>query len=151
MLQGEAYFSGMAAERFCVRNSGADAVVEGVGDHGCEYMTGGTIVILGRVGKNFGAGMSGGFAYVYDPEGALPDMCNEDVEGDLEALKDDKVQCCNLMCCDPLNVCIYGMPVACMHDSMCETLLRSCLMLLCMAVWTDSQHAVFASWICLAA
>ena len=91
MLQGEAYFSGVAAERFCVRNSGADAVVEGVGDHCCEYMTGGTAVILGRVGKNFGAGMSGGFAYVYDPEGALPGMCNEDVEDDLEPLKDDKV------------------------------------------------------------
>lgn len=74
-----------------MRNSGADAVVEGVGDHCCEYMTGGTAVILGRVGKNFGAGMSGGFAYVYDPEGALPGMCNEDVEDDLAPLKDDKV------------------------------------------------------------
>lgn len=81
----------MAAERFCVRNSGADAVVEGVGDHGCEYMTGGTAVILGPVGKNFGAGMSGGFAYVYDPDSRLPGMCNEDVEDDLEPLKDDKV------------------------------------------------------------
>lgn len=127
MLQGEAYFSGMAAERFCVRNSGADAVVEGVGDHGCEYMTGGTVVILGRVGKNFGAGMSGGFAYVYDPEGALPDMCNEDVEDDLEALKDDKVQCSNCMCQDCLNVHKHGMPLACMHDMMHEPVLMSYL------------------------
>ncbi|MBP5197492.1 MAG: glutamate synthase subunit alpha, partial [Lachnospiraceae bacterium] len=63
---GEAYISGMAGERFCVRNSGAVAVVEGVGEHGCEYMTGGRAVILGPVGKNFAAGMSGGVAYVYD-------------------------------------------------------------------------------------
>ena len=67
---GEAYFRGRAAERFCVRNSGAKAVVEGVGDHGCEYMTGGRAVILGATGRNFAAGMSGGVAYVYcqDPE-----------------------------------------------------------------------------------
>ena len=63
---GEAYINGMAGERFCVRNSGAKAVVEGVGDHGCEYMTGGCVVILGSVGKNFAAGMSGGIAYVFD-------------------------------------------------------------------------------------
>ncbi|MGH9624520.1 MAG: glutamate synthase subunit alpha, partial [Bryobacteraceae bacterium] len=66
---GEAYFNGMAGERFAVRNSGATAVVEGVGDHGCEYMTNGTVVILGRTGRNFGAGMSGGIAYVFDPTG----------------------------------------------------------------------------------
>ena len=89
--QGEAYFSGMAAERFCVRNSGATAVVEGVGDHACEYMTGGTAVILGRTGKNFGAGMSGGIAYVYDPHGELQGLCNEDVEDDLEPLQADEV------------------------------------------------------------
>ena len=65
---GEAYINGLAGERFCVRNSGAVAVVEGIGDHGCEYMTGGVAVILGKVGRNFGAGMSGGIAYVYDPE-----------------------------------------------------------------------------------
>ncbi|MCA9046105.1 MAG: glutamate synthase subunit alpha, partial [Planctomycetaceae bacterium] len=64
---GEAYFRGMAAERFCVRNSGAKAVVEGVGDHGCEYMTGGRVVVLGQTGRNFAAGMSGGIAYVYAP------------------------------------------------------------------------------------
>ncbi|MEL0272385.1 MAG: glutamate synthase-related protein, partial [Flavobacteriaceae bacterium] len=65
---GEAYINGLAGERFCVRNSGAKAVVEGIGDHGCEYMTGGVAVILGKVGRNFGAGMSGGLAYVYDPD-----------------------------------------------------------------------------------
>ena len=64
---GKAFFRGVAAERFCVRNSGARAVVEGVGDHGCEYMTGGYAVILGPTGRNFAAGMSGGIAYVYDP------------------------------------------------------------------------------------
>jgi len=73
---GAAYFSGNAGERFAVRNSGALAVVEGVGDHGCEYMTGGRVVILGETGRNFAAGMSGGVAYVYDPEGAFPDRCN---------------------------------------------------------------------------
>ena len=62
---GEAYINGIAGERFCVRNSGATAVVEGVGDHGCEYMTGGYAVILGRIGRNFAAGMSGGIAYIY--------------------------------------------------------------------------------------
>ena len=65
--QGEAYINGVAGERFCVRNSGITAVVEGVGDHGCEYMTGGKVVVLGKTGRNFGAGMSGGIAYVYDP------------------------------------------------------------------------------------
>ncbi len=65
---GSAFISGIAGERFCVRNSGATAVVEGVGDHGCEYMTGGTVVVLGPTGRNFAAGMSGGVAYVLDPE-----------------------------------------------------------------------------------
>ena len=65
--KGEAYINGVAGERFCVRNSGITAVVEGVGDHGCEYMTGGKVVVLGKTGRNFGAGMSGGIAYVYDP------------------------------------------------------------------------------------
>jgi len=73
---GEAYFRGLAAERFCVRNSGARAVIEGIGDHGCEYMTGGRAVILGPTGRNFGAGMSGGIAYVWDPHGAFPARCN---------------------------------------------------------------------------
>ena len=73
---GELYARGMAGERFCVRNSGVLAVVEGIGDHGCEYMTGGKAVILGNVGYNFAAGMSGGVAYVYDSEGNLPEHCN---------------------------------------------------------------------------
>ncbi len=66
---GDAFFSGVAGERFAVRLSGASAVVEGTGDHGCEYMTGGTVVVLGRTGRNFAAGMSGGIAYVYDEDG----------------------------------------------------------------------------------
>ena len=73
---GEAYFRGIAAERFCVRNSGARVVVEGIGDHGCEYMTGGRAVILGETGRNFGAGMSGGIAYVYNPKGNFIKKCN---------------------------------------------------------------------------
>jgi glutamate synthase domain-containing protein 3 len=73
---GEAYFRGIAGERFCVRNSGAWAVVEGVGDHGCEYMTGGRAAILGGTGRNFAAGMSGGIAFVYDPDGTFPGRCN---------------------------------------------------------------------------
>jgi glutamate synthase (NADPH/NADH) large chain len=75
-VHGEAYFRGQAAERFCVRNSGASAVIEGVGDHGCEYMTGGRAVILGPTGRNFAAGMSGGIAYVFDPDEALLSNCN---------------------------------------------------------------------------
>jgi glutamate synthase (NADPH/NADH) large chain len=75
-IAGEAYFQGVAGERFAVRNSGAIAVVEGVGDHGCEYMTGGVVVVLGRTGRNFAAGMSGGIAYVHDPEGTFGDLCN---------------------------------------------------------------------------
>jgi len=73
---GEAYFRGVAGERFCVRNSGANAVVEGVGDHGCEYMTGGRVVVLGSVGRNFAAGMSGGIAYVLDPMRRFAELCN---------------------------------------------------------------------------
>jgi len=73
---GEAYFRGIAAERFCVRNSGARVVVEGIGDHGCEYMTGGRAVILGKTGRNFGAGMSGGIAYVYDEDQNFEKKCN---------------------------------------------------------------------------
>jgi len=73
---GESYFRGVAGERFCVRNSGASAVVEGVGNHGCEYMTGGTVVVLGVTGQNFAAGMSGGVAYVYDEDGLFARRCN---------------------------------------------------------------------------
>jgi glutamate synthase (NADPH/NADH) large chain len=73
---GKAFFNGMAGERFAVRNSGATAVVEGVGDHGCEYMTGGCVVVLGKTGRNFAAGMSGGYAYVLDEAGTFRQRCN---------------------------------------------------------------------------
>ncbi len=85
---GEAFFRGVAAERFCVRNSGARTVVEGVGDHGCEYMTGGRAVILGPTGRNFAAGMSGGIAYVYDPNDVFPINCNLEMV-ELERLEDE--------------------------------------------------------------
>ncbi|MBQ5949466.1 glutamate synthase-related protein [Massilia sp. ST3] len=75
-IAGEAFFNGVAGERFAVRNSGATAVVEGCGDHGCEYMTGGTVVVLGETGRNFAAGMSGGVAFVYDPKGEFEGRCN---------------------------------------------------------------------------
>ena len=75
-IAGEAYFQGVAGERFAVRNSGALAVVEGCGDHGCEYMTGGVVVVLGDTGRNFAAGMSGGVAYVYDPKRRFESLCN---------------------------------------------------------------------------
>ncbi len=82
---GEAFIRGMAGERFCVRNSGVTAVVEAVGDHGCEYMTGGTVVILGATGRNFAAGMSGGLAFVFDESGSFADACNTEMV-DLEPL-----------------------------------------------------------------
>src|SRR5271156_1228685 len=75
-IAGEAYFQGVAGERFAVRNSGAVAVVEGTGDHGCEYMTGGVVAVLGETGRNFAAGMSGGIAYVWDPKGGFKRLCN---------------------------------------------------------------------------
>ena len=86
---GEAYLAGLAGERFCVRNSGVQVVVEGVGDHGCEYMTGGRVLVLGRTGRNFAAGMSGGIAYVLDMDGAFERRCNLQMV-DLEALVDDE-------------------------------------------------------------
>ncbi|HEY1906421.1 MAG TPA: glutamate synthase subunit alpha, partial [Myxococcaceae bacterium] len=85
---GELYASGLAGERFAVRNSGASAVVEGVGDHGCEYMTGGVVVVLGPTGRNFGAGMSGGMAFVLDRERRFRDRCNGDMV-ELESLVDE--------------------------------------------------------------
>jgi glutamate synthase (NADPH/NADH) large chain/glutamate synthase (ferredoxin) len=85
---GKAFFRGLAGERFGVRNSGAWAVVEGVGDHGCEYMTGGRVVVLGATGRNFAAGMSGGIAYVLDPEGKFPARCNTELV-ELETPSDD--------------------------------------------------------------
>ena len=78
-ITGSLYIRGQAAERFCVRNSGATAVSEGCGDHGCEYMTGGVAVILGLTGRNFAAGMSGGLAYVFDPTGVFPPKCNKEL------------------------------------------------------------------------
>ncbi len=84
---GEAYIRGLAGERFCVRNSGLKAVVEGVGDHGCEYMTGGRVVVLGKTGRNFAAGMSGGVAYVFDRDGNFAANCNADMV-DIERLQD---------------------------------------------------------------
>ncbi|MEI8233909.1 MAG: glutamate synthase large subunit [Verrucomicrobiota bacterium] len=78
---GEAYIGGVAGERFCVRNSGVSAVVEAVGDHGCEYMTGGKVVVLGKTGRNFAAGMSGGVAYVLDEDGSFPCRCNQQMVG----------------------------------------------------------------------
>jgi glutamate synthase (NADPH) large chain len=85
-ISGEAYFQGVAGERFAVRNSGAVAVVEGTGDHGCEYMTGGVVVVLGETGRNFGAGMSGGIAYVYDPGKRFDRLANKSM-ADLEWVK----------------------------------------------------------------
>ena len=85
---GEAYLRGTVGERFCVRNSGATAVAEGIGDHGCEYMTGGRVVVLGPTGRNFAAGMSGGIAYVYDPDGCFPSLVNYQMV-ELEPLADD--------------------------------------------------------------
>jgi glutamate synthase (NADPH/NADH) large chain len=88
---GKAFIRGIAGERFAVRNSGAHAVVEGVGDHGCEYMTGGRVVILGPTGRNFAAGMSGGEAYVLDEAGAFKGLCNQEMV-DLERVETEADQ-----------------------------------------------------------
>jgi glutamate synthase (NADPH/NADH) large chain len=85
---GKAFISGVAGERFAVRNSGATSVVEGVGDHGCEYMTGGRVVVIGRTGRNFAAGMSGGYAYVLDADGGFEARCNTELV-EIEALGPD--------------------------------------------------------------
>jgi len=87
-IAGECYFRGVAGERFAVRNSGAIAVVEGAGDHCCEYMTGGIVLVLGKTGRNFAAGMSGGVAYVLDEDGAFPTLCNRAMV-ELEPVADD--------------------------------------------------------------
>jgi glutamate synthase domain-containing protein 3 len=86
---GEAFFQGFAGERFAVRNSGAHAVVEGIGDHGCEYMTGGVVVVLGQTGRNFAAGMSGGVAFVLDEQDRFEALCNKDMVG-LEAVESEE-------------------------------------------------------------
>jgi len=88
---GEAFIRGKAGERFCVRNSGAKVVVESVGDHGCEYMTAGRVVILGNTGRNFAAGMSGGIAYVYDINGKLVENCNKEMV-DLDPVDDEEME-----------------------------------------------------------
>jgi glutamate synthase (NADPH/NADH) large chain len=88
---GEIFLRGMVGERFCVRNSGATAVVEGVGDHGCEYMTGGRVLVLGPTGRNFGAGMSGGIAYVYDPDDIFETKLNRDMV-ELQTLTEDDAE-----------------------------------------------------------
>jgi glutamate synthase domain-containing protein 3 len=87
---GRAFFRGLAGERFAVRNSGAATVVEGVGDHGCEYMTGGRVVVLGPTGRNFAAGMSGGIAYVLDLDGCFARRCNTDLVDLLDVADDDR-------------------------------------------------------------
>jgi glutamate synthase domain-containing protein 3 len=89
---GRAFFRGLAGERFGVRNSGAIAVVEGIGDHGCEYMTGGRVVVLGRTGLNFAAGMSGGIAYVLDVDGAFRSRCNTELVGFDEITPDEALE-----------------------------------------------------------
>jgi glutamate synthase (NADPH/NADH) large chain len=89
-ISGQAYIRGVAGERFCIRNSGLNAVVEGTGDHGCEYMTGGRVVVLGKTGRNFAAGMSGGIAYIYDKDKTFVDRCNPEMV-DLEELSEDDV------------------------------------------------------------
>ncbi|HEV8680978.1 MAG TPA: glutamate synthase large subunit [Stellaceae bacterium] len=94
-IAGEAYFEGVAGERFAVRNSGAVAVIEGTGDHGCEYMTGGVVVVIGDTGRNFAAGMSGGIAYVWDPKGRFAGLCNPagvDLETLAPAEPDDEAE-----------------------------------------------------------
>ncbi len=101
---GEAYISGLAGERFCVRNSGATAVVEGLGDHGCEYMTGGKVVVLGTTGRNFAAGMSGGIAYVLDLDGnfrsnfnaGMADAVPLDADDEIDELQ--RIVACHLTC-----------------------------------------------------
>ena len=90
-ISGEIYLRGVVGERFAVRNSGATLVVEGVGDHGCEYMTGGRVVVLGPTGRNFAAGMSGGIAYVYDDNGTFPSLVNQEMVDLTDPLDDTDV------------------------------------------------------------
>ncbi len=106
---GECYFSGVAGERFAVRNSGATAVVEGLGDHGCEYMTGGMVIVLGQTGRNFAAGMSGGVAYVLDEDGGFEKRCNlsmvslEPVPAEVDASETGEVESHGRVHFNPLN------------------------------------------------
>ena len=107
-IAGEAYFNGVAGERFAVRNSGAVAVVEGTGDHGCEYMTGGVVVVLGKTGRNFAAGMSGGVAYIYDEDGLFRERCNMAMV-DVEAIMPDSDEGMGRPTQRAVNVHDYGM------------------------------------------
>jgi glutamate synthase domain-containing protein 3 len=93
---GSLYAAGRAGERFAVRNSGGHAVIEGIGDHGCEYMTGGTVVVLGETGRNFAAGMTGGVAYVIDEDGEFPTHCNQQLV-DLERVSDEDAETLHAM------------------------------------------------------
>jgi glutamate synthase domain-containing protein 3 len=97
-ISGQAYLRGLAGERFCIRNSGLYAVVEGVGDHGCEYMTGGRVVVIGKTGRNFAAGMSGGIAYVYDRDGSFKNCCNMEMVEFEKMGADDRDTVYNLLC-----------------------------------------------------
>jgi glutamate synthase (NADPH/NADH) large chain len=117
-IAGEAYFNGVAGERFAVRNSGAVAVVEGTGDHGCEYMTGGVVAVLGKTGRNFAAGMSGGVAYVYDEDGSFRDRCNlAQVELEPIAREPDEDEGTGRPQQRALSVHDYGMGDMLRHDS----------------------------------
>ncbi len=117
-IAGEAYFQGVAGERFAVRNSGAIAVVEGTGDHGCEYMTGGVVVVLGSTGRNFAAGMSGGIAYVHDAEGRFRDLCNHAMV-DVEPIsaRADEEDGLGRPAQRPVSVHDYGMGDMLRHDA----------------------------------
>ncbi len=115
-VAGDAYLNGVAGERFAVRNSGAVAVVEGAGDHACEYMTGGVVVVLGPVGRNFAAGMSGGIAYVWDPDGRLDALCNK-AGIELASISDDSGDTANAPSSRPLDVHDNGLGDPLRHDA----------------------------------
>jgi glutamate synthase (NADPH/NADH) large chain len=117
-IAGEAFFNGVAGERFAVRNSGAIAVVEGTGDHGCEYMTGGVVCVLGQTGRNFAAGMSGGVAYVYDADGSFRNRCNlAQVELESIVRDGDEEDGTGRPQQRPLNVHDFGMGDMLRHDA----------------------------------
>jgi glutamate synthase domain-containing protein 3 len=109
-IAGEMYVRGVVGERFCVRNSGASAVVEGVGDHACEYMTGGRVVVIGQTGRNFAAGMSGGIAYVYDDSGRFRDLCKTGMVSLEKADKPEDVETLRTLLANHLKY--TGSPVA---------------------------------------
>ena len=134
-IAGEAYFNGVAGERFAVRNSGAVAVVEGTGDHGCEYMTGGVVVVLGKTGRNFAAGMSGGVAYVYDEDGLFRERCNMAMV-DVEGITPDDDEGMGRPTQRAVNVHDYGM-----GDMLCHSAERLRIMLERHHLHTGSKRA----------